>query len=227
MIALKFCQISFQKMRKKSIDLFFTFVSILEHRFGNARSLQSHSKYQNRNKCEVCLHQFCIASELTLHRQQGCEGLIEISSTVAVDRKVTAVDLHLEYHAESDEHFAIGDRFEANESDASQTDLRDADENFAEENCSRTDDSTSFRYDHNPSLKRKGKSDQSRGQIECADCDRTFATKKQLNAHRRYAHFEKNCKKREDCGESFLSHRHQLKAAHIERQFECWLCHKE
>lgn len=203
MIALKFCRISFQKMRKETINSFF----IHKHRFESARSLRSHCKYQKRNACEVCSHQFCIASELALHRQQGCEGLIEINSTVGVDSKATAVDLYLEYHGDSDENLTIGDEFDANGSDANQIDPKDVDhqdENSAKENGNRTDrDSVSFEIDHKPSFPKKrktGQSKRSRGRIKCADCNQTFSNKRCLIAHQRYFH---------------------------ERQFECWLCHKE
>lgn len=44
------------------------------------------------HKCATCMLEFCTAPELDMHRQQGCEGLIQIDSS-AVDCKPTAVDI--------------------------------------------------------------------------------------------------------------------------------------
>lgn len=50
------------------------------------QSLPDHWKKQNQNKCEICLHEFCTATELNAHR-----GLIDFGS-IAMDCEPTALD---------------------------------------------------------------------------------------------------------------------------------------
>lgn len=54
--------------------------------------LREHCKQQHYEiKCEICSHEFHSTAKLDAHRQQGCEGLIEIGSN-AVDETKTIED---------------------------------------------------------------------------------------------------------------------------------------
>lgn len=63
----------------------------------NARKRQ-----KPKHNCEICSQGFRTVADLTRHRQQGCEGLIEMDS-ITIDCKPTAVD----FYTEMIEHPAI------------------------------------------------------------------------------------------------------------------------
>lgn len=45
-------------------------------------SIRNHCEQQSENTCEICSHEFCTIEELSAHRQQGCERLIDFDSNI-------------------------------------------------------------------------------------------------------------------------------------------------
>lgn len=126
-----------------------------------------HYAQQSENRCEICSQEFCTALELDAHRQQGCEGLIEIDSN-ADECKPTAIDYN-----SNDENDSI---VKENESDANEH--KDDQEYLA---------STSTNL-----LKEKKKSTQRIKSLtkehKCDVCSRVFTKKSNLNRHHRLIH---------------------------------------
>lgn len=92
----------------------------IQHRFKSHQSLRIHCKKQTQNKCEICSHEFCTATELNAHRkQQGCEGLIELSLNI-LDTKVILVEVDSEQYdmaatsKEPSDHLQIAPKFDDN-----------------------------------------------------------------------------------------------------------------
>lgn len=59
------------------------------------------------NTCEICSHAFRTAAKLNAHRQQGCEGLIEIDSIVGGCKPSVLDCTNLEYDVESDDNIHV------------------------------------------------------------------------------------------------------------------------
>lgn len=49
------------------------------HRFKSATILRTHCKRQSDLKCEICSSVFCKEKAFKRHKDEGCEGIIEIS----------------------------------------------------------------------------------------------------------------------------------------------------
>lgn len=56
------------------ISLIFLF-----HSFKSASNLRTHSKRRSDLKCEICSLAFCKETAFKKHKDEGCEGIIEIS----------------------------------------------------------------------------------------------------------------------------------------------------
>lgn len=55
------------------------------NRFRGHRSYRAHCKYQKKNRCEGCTQVFCTVAELSTHREQDCDQIIEMGSAADAD----------------------------------------------------------------------------------------------------------------------------------------------
>lgn len=78
----------------------------LSNRFKNNRSLREHCKQRHyESKCEICWLKFPSVYELDVHRQQGCEGLIEIDANAADECNVTTNEWNNSpYHSDGNDN---------------------------------------------------------------------------------------------------------------------------
>lgn len=58
--------------------------NIQSHKF-TKQSLRDQKTRNPEHRCEICSHDFSTVAELNAHRQQGCEGLIEIGVIGVLD----------------------------------------------------------------------------------------------------------------------------------------------
>lgn len=123
-------------------------------------------KQKTKQKCDICSLEFCTVTELDVHLQQGCEGLIEIESN-AVDSKPTAVDLNTDVI-----------ELDKEQSEYSKNALKRRRTN---EKCLKS-----------IKLPSKASQQQQQQQPKCTKCGVTFSTKSNLARHHRRKHSLRN-----------------------------------
>lgn len=171
---------------------------------------------------------------MNAHRQQGCEGLIEIDSS-SVDCKPTVVDVNMEYHAEFDDNRNIDNSLNAD--GQQQTSKHFVQKLEQSKDGIKTDSSAgaaALLIDNKSASQKENKSietKQSNGRIECDNCVRSFTSRSNLIAHQRKAHPGKpihgfSC---EECGERF-AYKKQLvahRSTHSDKRLHpCEECHR-
>lgn len=202
------------------------------------------------HKCEICSQEFCKSSELVAHRQQGCEGLIEIDSN-ADECKPTAIDYN-----SKDENNSIES---ANEIESDSNEPREDSTKQKKKSPQRMKSSTKEHkrhhrliHTHNPERDRKAKlvhrcevcdrvcenelglklhrrTHTDEHPFKCAECGRVFTKKSNLLRHCQLAHTNERPYQCQECGQSFkdkyvlANHRTRHTDEH---PFECWLCHR-
>lgn len=129
-------------------------------------------------KCEICSQGFRTVADLDAHRQQGCEGIIDIDS-IAMDCQPTAVDFNTEFH--SNDTDAIGNDFSV---DKQLKLAKSATKNGAKRTKAMKKASKSTKL----SPKESQLQHQQQQQPKCIECGETFSTKSNLARHHRRKH---------------------------------------
>lgn len=164
--------IVFLPSKKKLIFRFWTPKTAFS--FPSHESLHEHSEQQSPQKCEICSHEFCTLVELDAHRQQGCEGLIEIGANPE-DCKPTAIDYNSELNSEDN-------------SDAVEATVPKRSKKV--QKCDKCDRIFSKRSNLNRHrrLMHSKRTKKSESGHKCTLCDRIFTKKCNLNRHHRLLH---------------------------------------
>lgn len=157
----------------------------------------------HQTKCEICSQEFCTLQSLEVHREQGCEGLIETVS-VFFDSKPTIVDCGYEHEIGNDGSDAIDAAIFSSSG-------KQILENFApfrkrkKPTINSNRGRTKYVKSSNETVRREANAVNSRStraaQHQCKICGRSFSKKSNLTRH------------------------HSIHSG--ETPFECWICHKE
>lgn len=154
------------------------------------------------HKCEICSQAFTTVAELNAHRQQGCEGLIDMDS-IAMDCKPTAVDIT---ESESDIKASENQtRYDADGLNVNYEQLTNS-KSFVNRR-KRKNPEVGNKLSQNKKKNSKKERLDRQSLIGNHPCDKSNKNNEFRNKYSPNVHH-------------LLSHHPN------ERQFECWLCHK-
>lgn len=139
-------------------------------------SVPSTSNIQNSRsteyKCDICSHIFRSAAKLNVHQQQGCEGLIEINSSVS-DCKASALDCsNFECDIKIDEHQTVAEGIVSFKRDTKQPTTAGREKKLT---GNKKQNNTTQQDSDDTTLKKRYK---------CELCDRTYRSRSGLSHHR-------------------------------------------